>query len=92
MGVTYVRAAVLRAAQAGGLDKFTCDKFMLNQQCYSIHFAAEKEGTLVAEREGTQQSDCYTVLFQHLQSRNKPALLCAVLGSGARTTCASGLP
>ena len=69
-----------------------CNKFMLNQQCYSIHFSVEKEGTLVAEREGIQLSDCYTVLFQHLQSRIKPALPCAVLSFGARTTCASGLP
>ena len=65
---------------------------MLNQQCYSIHFSVEKEKTPVAECEGTQHLDCYTVLFQHLQSRIKPTLPCAVLGSGARATCASGLP
>ena len=57
------------------------DEFMLNQQCYSIHFSVEKEGTPIAEREGTQRSACYTVLFQHLQSRIKPALPRAVLGS-----------
>ena len=65
---------------------------MLNQQCYSIHFSVEKEGTLVAEREGTQGLNCYTALLQHLQSRIKPALLRAVLGFATRTTCASGLP
>ena len=65
---------------------------MLNQQCYSIHFFVEKEGTLVVERERTQDLDCYRVLFQHLQSRIKPALPCAVLSFGARTTCVSGLP
>ena len=41
---------------------------------------------------GAQWSDCYAVLFLHLQSRIKPGLPCAVLGFGARTTCASGLP
>ena len=76
----------------GGRTSSRATKFMLNQQCYSIHFSVEKEGTPVVEREGIQHLDSYTVLFQHLQSRIKPALPCAVLGSGARTTCASGLP
>ena len=65
---------------------------MLNQQCYSIHFSVEKEATTVAEREGTQGLDCYTVLLQHLQSRMKPVLVRAVLGFAARTMCASRLP
>ena len=52
---------------------------MLKQQCYSIRFSVEKEGTPVAEREGAERSDCYTILFQHIQSRIKPGLSSALV-------------
>ena len=76
-----------------GLQRFHDLQLEDSRGCgYSIHFSIEKERTPVAGRKGTQHLDCYTVLFQHLQSRIKPALLRAVLGFGARTTCASELP
>ena len=38
----------------GGVGQVHVRQVYADQQCYSIHFSVEKEGTLVTEREGTQ--------------------------------------